>query len=461
MAKRILMHREGTTELQATPPRSASPKRHSPKKQSSSGSNTAAFPYFDGQSFPSVCEADRKRIQDKCHTDRGVEESRASFAKARTDESQHAPDSLPVRLQRPFRRAIQAIDSVGKKKSGYERNPKNQWMEDHCTGLWIKPGGESQGGKNIQDFERQIADALNCEKEAVQKMKGEVLEKLQHLAKGYRNADIDPTLGVAGKRAAERAALSRFPTIMGMIRRMSGAHGLGELIGNVALAAVTDDMSKQFSLVESGLMEARKKLDELKKFSKGKVEDGMAATQAGVAFANPCLKARKCMLIPYKDSDKLVSGNGCCAGQTGHHVLPDAMFYHYVEEQGHRSIYPLLKKSEKRQCWKHYDRSTAPTMCLEGTTNRATNGSHGAVHFRTGKLMSRMGSRDERYVKTRSSISLMLGKAFGCDPNCINKQLDNYYMSVHECGDLSDARVTPHSGAAGWAREGRENEFTI
>ncbi len=451
MAKQIPARREGRTELHATPPGSAVPTRQSPKKQSQSGSNTAAFPYFDGQSFPSVCEADRKRIQDKCHTDRGVEESRASFAKARTDESQHAPDSLPVRLQRPFRRAIQAIDSVGKKKSGYERNPKNQWMEDHCTGLWIKPGGESQGGKNIQDFERQIADALNSEKETAKNMQSEILKELQNLAKHHHHDYLGEPMGAAATKAAaaERAAKSTYPALMSLVGQTKAFQGLGKLIGNTSGASASDSIAKRLLAMEGEVSAAQTMVDELAGFSQGKVEDAMASTQAGVAFANPCLWARKCMLVPYKDAGNIAKGSGCCIGQTGHHVLPDAMFYDYEIQRDTLSGKYRAKKKGKRSCWSAYKHADAPTICLEGTTNRATNGSHGMAHKWTGIVLERhRWLSDVKYSEVSAEISRILATSFHCDLDCISAQLNAYYKQVHVCGSLEDAKVACHSGEA-------------
>ncbi len=53
----------------------------------------------------------------------------------------------------------------------------------------------------------------------------------------------------------------------------------------------------------------------------------MVDVQSSYAVANPCLRARKCMLVPYdKELNQKLAGNGCCPEQTGHHILPDTMF---------------------------------------------------------------------------------------------------------------------------------------
>ena len=176
----------------------------------------------------------------------------------------------------------------------------------------------------------------------------------------------------------------------------------------------------------------------------------MASTQAGIAYANPCIKARKCMLLPYKDTDKTAQGNGCCPGQTGHHVLPGAMFYNYAPETHPKTGKVSMKKAGQRDCWKKYKHGDAPTICLEGTTNRATNGSHGLAHKVTNELIrDHRSSPDMSYETASGEISKLLGTPFGCNPDCIKAQLDAYYKKVHNCGDLGGAKVTPHSGEPG------------
>ncbi|UXH80625.1 HNH/endonuclease VII fold toxin-2 domain-containing protein [Roseateles amylovorans] len=420
-----------------------------PTKQAASGTNTATFPYFDKQSLPPSCKADSDRIHEKCDKDEGVQEGKDSFAKAKTDGAQHKPGSLVNRLQGKFRGALRAIDGVGKISSKYKPNAKNQWMENHCTGLWNKPGG-GEGGSNIKKFEDQIADTIKNEKEVVEKVKNEAMEKLQNFAKDYYKEHLNETMGAAAEKAAKRAAMSRFPALMAVVGRVSAYEGLGKLIGNVAGAIATDDMAKRFDAVEKTLNAAQEKLSEVMSFTKGKVEDAMASTQAGIAYANPCIKARKCMLIPYKDTDKTAQGNGCCPGQTGHHVLPDAMFYKYAPETHPKTGKVSMKKGGHRDCWKKYKHGDAPTICLEGTTNRATNGSHGIAHKVTNEFIADHRSAQSMSYETASTeISKLLGTPFGCNPDCIKAQLDAYYKKAHGCGDLDKAEVTPHSGEPG------------
>jgi len=126
-----------------------------------------------------------------------------------------------------------------------------------------------------------------------------------------------------------------------------------------------------------------------------------------MAQLDPCVRARKCMLVPYQNTkglgDKLTKeisgeegggglkaiaqarhGNGCCPGQTGHHILPDAM----------------VKDAD---C-PGYDYDMAPTVCLEGTKNGKEHGSHGMAH---GNLKESIGGYKEKFSKDTISYEII------------------------------------------------------
>lgn len=120
----------------------------------------------------------------------------------------------------------------------------------------------------------------------------------------------------------------------------------------------------------------------------------MADIQAAYAAADPCLRARKCMLVPFnKDGAAKWAGKGCCPGQTGHHLLPDAMFRDaakgdaakkaWAADPANRDAKGKLKsmprdKLPKRECWDNYSEGKSPTLCAEG--NNQYTGSHGVLH---------------------------------------------------------------------------------
>ncbi len=443
-------------------------KSSTPVSRRASGPNTATFYYLDTKRFPAVCQEDRNRIKEECDTHGGKQRSKDSMQEARLDPRKHPAGSVNSQLQGKFKEAVTALDAMGKEKSGYKKNAKNAWLEDHCTGQWNKPGGqrdpdddgtldtEAESAEkipNTEEFKKQIEDRVKALGEEYQSKLSEATRKVQEFAADYMKGHIKDALEGTAEKAAKRGALSRFPLIAAAINRLNLYEGLGTLIGNTAGAIYTGDMEKAFDALEAEMRAISQQIEDCKKIlSKGGLEDTMASTQAVVAWANPCLKARKCMLVPYKDADKTSQGQGCCPGQTGHHVLPGAMFRKYAKDD--KGKYKPDKgangKVKPRPCWEKYNHDDAPTMCLEGTTNRATNGSHGAAHKLTAELVELDRQKpDMAYTDARDKIANGLGRAFGCNPQCIIEQLDSYYKKVHSCGSLDSATVTPHSGNSG------------
>lgn len=183
-------------------------------------------------------------------------------------------------------------------------------------------------------------------------------------------------------------------------------------------------------------------LDPLKKYIKadGSVDkEGankfLADLQDAMATANACTRARKCNLTPkdrvvdYTETNRLgekSTGKGCCNGQTGHHLLSDAM----IKDAG---------------C-KHYDYERAPTVCVEGYSQHF--GSHQRAHS---ALSSQLGKKkNQGKVAADNTLSLDDGIdaavqshmyafiASGCDPRCTRAQLEAYYKNI---GCPKNARV--------------------
>ncbi|WP_263144536.1 HNH/endonuclease VII fold toxin-2 domain-containing protein [Pseudomonas sp. RIT-PI-AD] len=414
--------------------------------------NTAVFFYLDTPAKQVPCKKDIERIQHACDTPQGKQDGADSLKDAKLNRQQNQPGSAMLGLEGTFKSAITAIDGVGRSRGSYKANASNQWMSDHCTGLWIKPGGKRKDGTtNTEDFKQQIqsqVDALIGEQDG---LLNKSLAEMKTFADDYVKRHGQATLDNAAEKAAQRTAASRFPVLASVLGRMSLYQGLGKVLGQVAAAAITGDLAQRFARLEKALAVIQGRLDELKKIlSPGGLEDAMASAQAAIAFANPCLRARKCMLIPYKDSDKSAKGNGCCPGQTGHHLLPDAMFHEYVSQTHPKTGKEEMKQGGNRACWEKYKHGDAPTICLEGTTNRASNGSHGMAHKGTEVALNEyLGKSDMPYTQARDKLSQLIATAFHCDADCLKAQLNEYYGKVHKCGPLDTAEVTPHSGNPG------------
>jgi hypothetical protein len=156
-----------------------------------------------------------------------------------------------------------------------------------------------------------------------------------------------------------------------------------------------------------------------------------------MAQLDPCVRARKCMLVPYKNTkgigDKAAKeirdseegggglkaiaqarhGNGCCPGQTGHHILPDAMV-------------------DPAKC-PGYDYDMAPTVCLEGTNNHAGHGSHGMAHGNLKTSIQRYKTRTKKDTipyadaKKHGLDAIELAGVGHCERACLEAQLDKHY----------------------------------
>ena len=157
--------------------------------------------------------------------------------------------------------------------------------------------------------------------------------------------------------------------------------------------------------------------------------DGAAAQladwQRTAATLNDCTRARKCMLVPFEDADKRSgdpkSRDGCCKGQTGHHLIPDAYLKHGQGCPGY-----------------NYDK--APVVCAEGAND--THGSHGAAHTAligfARKGVDRAGNIP--YEKAVDAAIKSHTETFPfslCSVRCLKAQLDNYYKGK-EKGKCSD-----------------------
>jgi hypothetical protein len=75
---------------------------------------------------------------------------------------------------------------------------------------------------------------------------------------------------------------------------------------------------------------------------------------------------------------------------------------------------------------------------------------HGLAHKGTAEVLDKqLGQPDMDYTSARDKIAEMIAKPYGCNPDCIKAQLDDSYQKMHSCGDVKQAKVTPHSGESG------------
>lgn len=231
-------------------------------------------------------------------------------------------------------------------------------------------------------------------------------------------------------------------------------------------AGLWSEIQKKFTSKDEAIKAIKKKYQNKKnKFSKDML---VAAYMHNLSETNPCITARRCALIKFSDTkpkkpkpeselkaeiqtDKEAADrgatqlkgrehkdNGCCPGQTGHHLLPSAMF---------------------GKC-DAYKPGQAPTMCVEGANN--SNGSHGLIHRKLRDILLEL--KDEGGIKIQRGEIISRGQAIEaaiasttiffltahCNPLCIGAQLKVYYDYL-KCDFRSDPGVA----------EGKDSESSI
>jgi hypothetical protein len=188
-----------------------------------------------------------------------------------------------------------------------------------------------------------------------------------------------------------------------------------------------------------------KKVVEILNDYKTQPHKAMADAQTLMAKFNPCLRARKCMLVPYENTTagtgkgatsaiaQANHGNGCCPGQTGHHVMPGAIFYEAgcgYDDKAHEK---------------------APTICLEGTKNAPEHGSHGAAHGALGESMKRHRAKHGNLIsyndaQDKGLDAIEAAGAKHCNRACLKAQLDAFYR---QCNKGDRKNLTAASGMGG------------
>lgn len=379
--------------------------------------------YISERMPSSDCNDERREIERACPEKRPPAE-----------QPKNSPKPRRRSFGRVLRNPISALDDIGKK--GYVRNHggMNSWLEDYCSGLWVKPlsGGENRPS-NFDKLKEQLDETfeiLNKDKmEIAQMVFGEIVDMAyERLGRWFLI-----------RKLGGLAARSALKTVVGTA---AGATGVGLVVtGAMALSTVADIISTARDIAEALGPEGMEHLDDLMNLDQIKQEAArqydqyktmgaegyIAELMTARADFSRCLKARKCMLVPYNRTGTRVSkrkGEGCCPGQTGHHVIPGAMFGHGAGQPTH----PCYEG-------KH---SGAPTICLEGATH--SHGSHGRAHKALEDVLAKKGNPEGSpitYERARSrSIEAIRRVAPHCSAACLRAQLDAYYDNCEGSGDL-------------------------
>ncbi|ALN58681.1 hypothetical protein GLE_3335 [Lysobacter enzymogenes] len=378
-----------------------------------------------------------QRYQAVFANDPNCAQDRIAIANAcKTDPKEQDEKKKPkVKRRKGFLKMLDNIaevpDDLARSAYGYTRTSQNAWVDEHCAGLWVKPTTRSAQFREAQKKLDEVFELLQKDKMALaQSVMGEVLSMAKE------------QLGV-GYLARKVGGFTIRSLLKNLVGGAAGATGVGLVVtGAMATWTVADFVGTAKEIAEKIGPEALDHVDDVLNFDKLKEKaaaklaeyranpmKAVADAQTGAARINRCTHARKCMLVPYNRTTArraARTGEGCCPGQTGHHVIPGAAF-----------------KGNACYTGKH---TRAPTICVEGVNN--SHGSHGAAHSALGRILTDAGKSNGDPIsyedmRNHAVRAIRESGAHHCNEDCLKSQLDAYYQ---ECKDQT---LRAHSGKEG------------
>ncbi|VUD46582.1 hypothetical protein TDB9533_00852 [Thalassocella blandensis] len=319
-------------------------------------------------------------------------------------------------------------------------NPRynHDWKEDHCDFLTFKP----RGLKDIENPEQLLQD-LKDDIAQTNVMEAAINEATEQALSWALNKLI--LLGA-------KAVGTKFVPVVGWI--YSGATLASDIADVRYYQAMYDGAVKEMERITSSIQNVRQDIQSaISSIQAGDLTTAastIADWQRNAATINPCVRARKCMLVPMRDtsarpsnasgarnSGGMNTSHGCCPGQTGHHLIPDS----FVKNAG---------------C-QNYNYNNAPVVCVEGTT-QSEGGSHEAIHTATNeevvprRLWGTQGADTASYSDVRDAVIRAHAKTFPfstCPRKCLKEQLDNAYQNCNALTVKQIGRVPASTGQSG------------
>ncbi|MBL8300006.1 MAG: DUF4150 domain-containing protein [Rhodanobacteraceae bacterium] len=375
-----------------------------------------------------ACAQDNTEIKNKCKTSN----------KPNDDDSKPKIKKRRRGFTKMLEKVVEFPDEIARDLYGFKRvNGKNDWVDEHCGGLWVKPTTLSDEFNKAKEQLDKIMNLLQQDKLTIVQT---VFFEMLGMAKDQLG------LGYVLRKGGGLAVRALLKNIVG---GAAGTTGVGLVVtGAMAAWTVTDFISTATELAEKlgplgqehldDLLDIdklkQKAMDKLKGYQENPMQ-AVADMQTAAAKLNACVKARKCMLVPFNKTDArdaAKSGEGCCPGQTGHHVMPGAMF------EGNSCYDNVMVGARPLNM-----HNNAPTICVEGVNN--SHGSHGQAHAELKKQLQNRGLKNGDpvdYDKARdASVAAIREAGAGhCSEECLKKQLDAYY---DKC---KDKKLRAHSG---------------
>ncbi|WP_133512393.1 PAAR-like domain-containing protein [Candidatus Thiosymbion oneisti] len=323
--------------------------------------NTATWPYIDTAAEKRACKRDKERIDKKCK---------------------------PTKEEK------------GNKKKKVPNKAPGAWKDSYCKGLELSPSAQ----QDPAEIERKLKELFDVEKQVMQ---------LKETLQGAKDILVEEVKAWGLKKGGKVIAKSAVKGWLGPIGWVWTAYDV------VAAGLEVKDMWEIVDEMQEDIENLKRLPKEIEAIKRRAKEEGftpelLADAQAALARFNPCLQARKCMLVP--SPKKLPNQDGgCCPGQTPHHLIPKSQFKDAADCPG-------------------YDPDKAPCVCVEGTSH-SLGGTHQELHdFIEKKIEDAADADGEMSYREAKEIALMSHKEiFGqCSRKCIAAQLDHYHKKA--CG---------------------------
>jgi len=350
-----------------------------------------------------------------------------------------------------------------RKKIKTKKHPKGKkvygvrdmtWKDKQCSQLLFDM---NQSPEKLQNDLKKIKDEFRS-------LKGDLIEQSKEIATGAIKDKLEKVVGVqlcAGIGAAIGGVIGFFfggvgaapgavagaaagETICGAAAVVDTAIGIPELWTSAEWVKEQISKTKQALHHLKGYQNTIQEIEKIKNSGMSpkkqteaiaKIKEPLLTAQEKAVNANKCLKSKRCEMSPYKKSEasvypsgqgknkspmdtllKLDQPDGCCPGQQAHHVIP---------------------KSKVKDC-PGYDNNKAPTVCLEGGNN---NGTHGKLHKTTDEntqlIVDGEYKKNPAVNKTPASMDATIeasaqamNKEFGCDKECVTKELKKFYKKL-------------------------------
>lgn len=366
----------------------------------SNPANTGYWVYKDGLFDRNKCKDERAKVERKCDISK---------------------DRKRIKNRRNNRRS--------------DEEPSN-WKEAHCDGLNVKPDPG-----NLSQLTEDIQSTLNDYTE--------LFENGLDIVEQYVYEAIEDFAVKQGIKLVARSAVGAFIPIAGWVFAAGSAAWTAS-----ELASFRTEMMELYE----DFMQLREGFDELLQGDTGNtirklndaVENGevpdvsskeLADLMHAWAEMNPCIRAKRCQLQAKQPTNRKTQSTlranrsgrssgprieGCCPGQTGHHVIPNSWMVGF-------SACP------------EYTEASGLSICVEGTSH-SLGGSHQLMHDsldidmeRAGLIRLKNEATGESRALLKETISLddaidlaaksirRSFRASGCSLACLKDQMEDYY----------------------------------